>query len=58
MKKTYSALVVVSLVLAFLAGTHTACPAAESIKVGVIYPLTGGAAADYETVDHGRPLTA
>ena len=56
MKKSYSGLVAVSLVLALIGGIYTACPAAETIKIGVLYPLTGGAAAEGRELRAGAEL--
>jgi len=56
MKKTCLGLLVVSLVLALIGGIYTDCRAAETIKIGVIYPLTGGAAAEGRELRAGAEL--
>jgi branched-chain amino acid transport system substrate-binding protein len=58
MKKRCSILLGMALVLALIVGAHTACPAAEAIKIGVIYPLTGGAAAEGRELRAGAELAA
>ena len=56
MKKTYFGLLAISLILVLTVGIHTACPGAEPIKIGVIYPLTGGAAAEGRELRAGAEL--
>jgi branched-chain amino acid transport system substrate-binding protein len=58
MTKTRSVLWAVLLALAVVTGFQTACPAAEPIKIGVIYPLTGGAAAEGRELRAGAELAA
>jgi branched-chain amino acid transport system substrate-binding protein len=58
MKKTYFGLVTISLALVLTVGIHTACQGAETIKIGVIYPLTGGAAAEGRELRAGAELAA
>ncbi|ABK19073.1 ABC transporter substrate-binding protein [Syntrophobacter fumaroxidans] len=58
MMKTRSVLWAVCLALAVIAVFRTACPAAETIKIGVIYPLTGGAAAEGRELRAGAELAA
>jgi branched-chain amino acid transport system substrate-binding protein len=56
MKKTYFGLLAISLVLVLTVGFHTACLGAKTIKIGVIYPLTGGAAAEGRELRAGAEL--
>lgn len=58
MMKTRSVLWAVCLAFAVIAVFRTACPAAETIKIGVIYPLTGGAAAEGRELRAGAELAA
>ena len=58
MKKRCTVLLGMALVLVLIVGIHTACPAAETIKIGVIYPLTGGAAAEGRELRAGAELAA
>lgn len=47
-----------ALVLVLTVGIYTVCPAAETIKIGVICPLTGGAAAEGRELRAGAELAA
>ncbi|MCE5334327.1 MAG: ABC transporter substrate-binding protein [Desulfobacteraceae bacterium] len=58
MKKACSALSVFALVLAMAFMAAEVCRAAETIKIGVLYPLTGGAAAEGRELRAGAELAA
>lgn len=56
MTRAYPILSTFMLVLALIFMTAGACPAADTIKIGVLYPLTGGAAAEGRELRAGAEL--
>lgn len=60
MRKTCSVLTILTVLLTFSAITFTAVPshAAKTIKIGVLYPLTGGAASAGRELRAGAELAA
>jgi branched-chain amino acid transport system substrate-binding protein len=56
MRRVYPILSSIMLVLAIVFAAVSACTAAETIKIGVLYPLTGGAAAEGRELRAGAEL--